>query len=248
MDTNEALAPLEDACTVVLLRDGAGGLEVLMLERPGTSSAFGGAWVFPGGKVDPEDRVGPNGDRLPDVLAALAAGVREVAEETGQRLSPAALVPLSQWTPMQRLRRRFRTWFLLAAAPSSQVSLNPGEHEAFAWLAPAEALHRHAQGGMTLVPPTWVTLHGLCAFHTVAEALVHAAAGTPFSYDSHLLPDDAGTPLAGKAAGVVWAGDEAYPGGGAAAPSGGRHRLDMTALPWVYERTGVPVPPGAAAQ
>ena len=42
------------AATVVLLRDGDDGPEVLML-RKNSKITFGGMWVFPGGKIDPED-------------------------------------------------------------------------------------------------------------------------------------------------------------------------------------------------
>ena len=45
------------AATVVLLRDGSDGLETLML-RKNSKIAFGGMWVFPGGRVDPGDREG----------------------------------------------------------------------------------------------------------------------------------------------------------------------------------------------
>jgi hypothetical protein len=45
------------AATVVLLRDAPDGLQVLLLERPGHRGAFAGAWVFPGGVVDPQDAV-----------------------------------------------------------------------------------------------------------------------------------------------------------------------------------------------
>jgi len=255
------LAPLEDACTVVLLRDGAAGLEVLMLERPGNSRAFAGAWVFPGGKVDAEDRVAPDGTELPgashlagaaaaaDAAAARVAGLREVREETGQQLRAGSVVQLSQWTPMQRLPRRFRTWFFLAEAPSPQVLLNPGEHVRHAWLVPSEALELHARGEMLLVPPTWVTLQQLSGWSSVGQALEAAAAATPFSYNSHLLrpamspgvlaaTGDGGAAASGGPSGVVWAGDEAYPEAGGAGPAGARHRLTMTKLPWVFERTG----------
>lgn len=40
------------AATIILVRDGTNGLEVLMLERNVKSKSFGGAFVFPGGKVD----------------------------------------------------------------------------------------------------------------------------------------------------------------------------------------------------
>ena len=47
---------LRDAATVLILRDGVEGLEVFMLKRNLTSDFVGGAYVFPGGAVDPEDR------------------------------------------------------------------------------------------------------------------------------------------------------------------------------------------------
>jgi 8-oxo-dGTP pyrophosphatase MutT (NUDIX family) len=44
-----------DAATLVLLRDGTGGIEVFCVERNQKSRFMGGALVFPGGKVDAED-------------------------------------------------------------------------------------------------------------------------------------------------------------------------------------------------
>ncbi|MBP2413463.1 8-oxo-dGTP pyrophosphatase MutT (NUDIX family) [Arthrobacter stackebrandtii] len=206
MVTDSPLAPLEDACTVVLLRDGPSGLETLMLERPGKSRTFAGAWVFPGGKVDPADRVDSAGRPLDELGSAQAAGLRELSEETGQTLNCGALVQLSQWTPMQALPRRFRTWFMVARAASDEVVLNPEEHQRFEWLAPAEALARHAQGTMSLVPPTWVTLHGLAGRDSVAQVLESAGHRAAFSYQTHLLLPGAGTvhgvPDAGAGPGV----------------------------------------------
>jgi 8-oxo-dGTP pyrophosphatase MutT (NUDIX family) len=50
--------PLRDAATVMLVRDAADGtgLEVAMLRRNLNSDFVGGAYVFPGGAVDPVDR------------------------------------------------------------------------------------------------------------------------------------------------------------------------------------------------
>jgi len=50
--------PLRDAATVMLVRDApdGGGLEVAMLRRNLNSDFVGGAYVFPGGAVDPDDR------------------------------------------------------------------------------------------------------------------------------------------------------------------------------------------------
>ncbi|MGH3360506.1 MAG: NUDIX hydrolase, partial [Nocardioidaceae bacterium] len=44
-----------DAATVVLLRDGADGLEAYFLRRQPTMAFAAGMYVFPGGRVDPRD-------------------------------------------------------------------------------------------------------------------------------------------------------------------------------------------------
>ncbi|WP_295547813.1 NUDIX hydrolase [uncultured Pseudacidovorax sp.] len=91
--------PIEAASSVLLLRDGPGGLEVFMVRRHDRSSVLGGAWVFPGGKVDLVDahpEIAPDADpqalpfRLaePDLPASVAlalhmAALREVFEECG---------------------------------------------------------------------------------------------------------------------------------------------------------------------
>ncbi len=87
------------ASTVMLLRDlPSGGIEVFLVKRSGKSSFMGGAYVFPGGKVDADDgsaeieaAVLPEtltqaAARLGDRRAALSLGVaavREVLEEAG---------------------------------------------------------------------------------------------------------------------------------------------------------------------
>ena len=48
-------APPLDSATVVMLRDSPTGLEVLLLKRHAASSVLGGAFVFPGGKLDVAD-------------------------------------------------------------------------------------------------------------------------------------------------------------------------------------------------
>lgn len=50
------VVPLRDAATVLIVRDGDDGLEVFMLRRNLKSDFVGGAYVFPGGAVDPGDR------------------------------------------------------------------------------------------------------------------------------------------------------------------------------------------------
>ena len=88
------------AASLVLVRQGAGGLEVLMGRRPRKSAFAPDVFVFPGGRVDPADyhatatrpldavsarRTGA-GPRLAHALAA--AALRETEEETGVVLPP----------------------------------------------------------------------------------------------------------------------------------------------------------------
>ncbi|HCH79598.1 MAG TPA: NUDIX hydrolase, partial [Acidimicrobiaceae bacterium] len=75
------------AATVVVLRDGPEGPETLML-RKNSKIAFGGMWVFPGGKVDDEDWDGAG----EDVDAARNAAIREAAEEAHLRVEAHEMV------------------------------------------------------------------------------------------------------------------------------------------------------------
>lgn len=91
--------PAAPSATVVLLRDRGGELEVFLLRRHGQSEVLGGAYVFPGGKLDREDAEWADRlDRSPPELHALlgepelqpaeaaglfVAAIREVFEETG---------------------------------------------------------------------------------------------------------------------------------------------------------------------
>ncbi len=93
---------LRDAATVLLLRDGSDGLEVFMLRRNLNSDFVGGAYVFPGGAVDPEDRhadldeicegrCDDDASRRLDIasggLAFWVAAIRESFEEAGVLLA-----------------------------------------------------------------------------------------------------------------------------------------------------------------
>ncbi len=93
-----------DAATVVLLRDGAQGPEAYLLRRVAGMAFAGGAHVFPGGSVDPDDKTattawaGPDPDwwaaRLgcdaPTARALVCAAVRETFEESGVLLAGAS--------------------------------------------------------------------------------------------------------------------------------------------------------------
>ncbi|MDY7100853.1 MAG: NUDIX domain-containing protein [Actinomycetota bacterium] len=93
-----AAVPVRPAATVMLVDDRP-DLHVLVLRRNAATIFAGGMWVFPGGRVDPDDevvaaRVGPSRDERPDAPGAepvspahRVAAVRETFEEAGLLLA-----------------------------------------------------------------------------------------------------------------------------------------------------------------
>jgi 8-oxo-dGTP pyrophosphatase MutT (NUDIX family) len=214
------------AATVIPIRDGRDGLETLMLRR-NSKLAFGGMWVFPGGRVDPGDR---DLERPDDELAtARRAAVREALEEAGLEIGPDALLPYSHWTPPTITPRRFLTWFFLAPAPAGEVVIDGGEIHEHVWLRPADALDRQRAGEIELAPPTYVTLYELSSWRSVAESLAAVREREPERFATRIAVEDEGPT-------VMWHGDAGYETGDANAP-GARHRLRMRENGWSYERT-----------
>jgi 8-oxo-dGTP pyrophosphatase MutT (NUDIX family) len=214
--------PLYDAATVVLVRDGAGGLECLMLRKT-SGQAFGGLWVFAGGRVEPGDGTGLNGAR--------AAAVREAQEETGLVVDPADLVPISHRTPPLEAPRRYATWFFLAPLPpgAADVVVDGGEIGDHVWTRPADAHARLTAGEIRLLPPTWVTLASLVPHADVGGAMAAARAGEIDRFLTHTAAD-------GDTLVMLWAPDAGYESRDLAAP-GARHRLVMDPAGWRYEHS-----------
>ena len=211
------------AATVILLRDSTSGLETLMLRR-NSKLAFGGMWVFPGGRVDPED----HSDATHDFDAARRAAVREAHEESGLVVALDQLVALSHWTPPPQTPKRFATWFFVAPAPDGAVTIDDGEIHEHQWMSPTEALAQRDRREIELAPPTWVTLHTLAHSDSVAGALADAAANDPLQFVTRIafLEDRMM---------AMWEGDAGYESGDPDAP-GPRHRLVMTDEEWQYLR------------
>ena len=108
MNAPATVATARPASTLILLRDTPQGPEVLMLKRHGRSDVLGGAFVFPGGKVDAADAQLSEADRLdtpakalhgrlgePEIDLTTAVGVyvaalREAFEESGLLLADGA--------------------------------------------------------------------------------------------------------------------------------------------------------------
>ena len=88
LHTQRDSAPLRPAATVLLLRDGPQGLEVLMTRRAMTASFAPGAYVFPGGGIDPADAqahalAARRSTQSDGLLTQAVAAIRESFEELG---------------------------------------------------------------------------------------------------------------------------------------------------------------------
>jgi len=217
--------PATPAATVILLRDSEAGLETLMLHRT-SKVAFGGMWVFPGGRVDEADR---RSDDSGDEIAARRAAAREAAEECGLLIEPHELIPFSHWTPPAETPRRYATWFFVARASEGEVLVDGGEIRDHAWLTPQEVLARRHRGEVDLAPPTFVTLTDLAVHTDVDAALTAAAARSPLPrYSTRWSVIDDG-------AVALWLGDAGYETNDPHA-DGPRHRLWMLPEGWRLER------------
>jgi 8-oxo-dGTP pyrophosphatase MutT (NUDIX family) len=217
------------AATVILVRESAphasgSGIETLML-RKASKLAFGGMWVFPGGRIDDEDREGAT-----DIEhAARRAAVREAAEEAGLIVDETSLAYVSHWTPPAIAPKRFATWFFVAPAPEGTVAIDHGEIHESMWTSPRDALERRDALEIELAPPTWMTLDYLSAFSDLASLMADADARDPRHYLTQMGRTEAGMV-------ALWEGDAAYGLDDLDAP-GPRHRLILGEDGWRLEDT-----------
>lgn len=184
------------AATVCLLRDGGGGIEVLMGRRSPTARFMADVWVFPGGAIDDGDGAhrcvaGPDAD-----LAWRSAALRELVEELGIWITTGgvftsrvpgdvyaaaadrglvldghALGYFANWVTPEPLPIRFDTRFFAAAA-DAEPEVDGRELVDARWVRPAWAL---GDGGLPMAFPTVRTLRDLARFPTAAEAMAHIA-------------------------------------------------------------------------
>jgi 8-oxo-dGTP pyrophosphatase MutT (NUDIX family) len=226
----ESGSPMMPAATVVLLRDApdGGGLEVLMLRRNAAVEFAGGMWVFPGGRIDPEDHEGA--ENL--LAAARNASVREAHEESGQLVDVDSLVWFAHWCPPPNAPKRFATFFFACRALGDEVTIDGSEIHDHEWMTPTAALERQQAQEVQLAPPTWITLHYLRRAANVEDALARFAAKEPRFYETRMVKDD-------EHIHFIWQGDAAYPDH-PAATAGPRHRITVRADGWVLDDSGVP--------
>lgn len=182
------------AATVVLARDSARGVEVLVLIRTPRARFLPGFAVFPGGVVDPGDEalaVSLFGDAA---QAARACALRELYEEAGIVLAPDgaraaepdrrfedlgvsappvdAMPEIAHWVAPEFLETRFDARFFAAEAPGGVDPVPDGREITDArWERPDRVLDAAARGAAELMWPTLVTLRALATCRDVRDVL-----------------------------------------------------------------------------
>ena len=224
---NNPIAPALPSASVILVRDNRDQLEVLLVQRNAKIKFHGGAWVFPGGKVDEADHLASTDAE--EINIARAAATREAQEEVGVTISPHALHAFSHWlTPIQ-LPKRFSTWFFITPlAADTAINIDASEIVDHVWLTPAAALEQQAAAELTLPGPTYVTLLKLqeLAATTHIEPFITALGFERFA--PRVVENEHGRI-------ALYHGDAGFEDVDINA-EGARHRLNMLKSGWQYEK------------
>jgi len=217
------------AATVVIMRDSESGIELLML-RKNSKVAFGGMWVFPGGKIDETDKVINSDGSLDELATATSAATRETFEEAAISVSQENLFWFSHWVPPAITPKRFSTYFFATKLlDGDEVTIDDSEIIEHGWFRPHEAINLRDAGEIELAPPTWVTLNHLISFTNVEDALNALDVKDPIFYETHIAQSVKG-PVA------MWFGDAGYENTDPDMP-GERHRLTMSTDGYHFEQS-----------
>lgn len=212
------------ASTVVLLRNTPAGLETLLLKRNKALIFAGGAWVFPGGSLDPQDLAAADDDME---RASKIAAAREAQEESGLLPRLEDMVLLSHWTTPVGEPRRFSTWIYAAPlAADVEVVIDGGEIHDHRWLPVREAIAEHEAGELNMLPPTYFTLLRLSDYDSV-EQMVSVERHSPVPEVFPVFAKE------GEQVMVMFRGDAGYENADCNVP-GARHRAVLHDKYWQY--------------
>lgn len=197
-----------------------------MVRRHERLAFHGGAWVFPGGRIDDVDR--RLAGNQSSVEVARHAAVREAFEETGLTLEPGSLRPFAEWVTPVELPKRFKTWFFVARISGAPVRTDGGEVVDHQWISPSRAIALRREGTLDLPPPTFVTLVQIASYATSAKAITAITARGVVQFHPRVHRND-------DSACMLYEGDVAFDSGDLEM-LGARHRLYIVGNEWRYER------------
>ena len=185
---------LRQAASLIVGRDGSGGLELLVIERSRGSRFLPGYVAFPGGATGAEDEaLSRDWFGSPDEVAR-ACAIRELAEETGLVITADGLGPIGGWDPLspvnvappaidqlpeiahwiapEEVPVRFDARYFAAGAGDGLQPTPDGSEAAAAWWeAPGSLLAAWEAGDRLLYWPTYVTMRHLAACASVTDLL-----------------------------------------------------------------------------
>lgn len=198
---------IRPAATVVVVRDGPGGAEVLMVRRNQSAVFLGGAHVFPGGALEDVDstdlaRRVVDWSGGPEELPWRAAALRELAEEAGvmigtdldppgveggelyaalevagESFDADVLEYFGNWVTPLGAPRRYDTRFYAVQA-GGRVLTDDREVFDAEWVRPEAALDAADAGEWYLEVPTRATLESFVG-HESASSFVEQARRMP---------------------------------------------------------------------
>lgn len=150
------------AAAVAFVRDTERGIEVYLSRRPAHFRYYPGAFVFPGGRLDPGDT---------DIRATAR---REVQEEIGIEIDTERLVPLRNIHTSAHAGPVYHMLtFAYPAESEFTTRLNTDEVDEEMWIMAREALAR-----FELPYQIRAAVHTIASFASVAELLGALAEGS----------------------------------------------------------------------
>jgi 8-oxo-dGTP pyrophosphatase MutT (NUDIX family)/GNAT superfamily N-acetyltransferase len=192
------------AVSVIPLRDGPGGLEGFVQYRVATMDFAANAVVFPGGRIDADDR--ESAAPLPaevsarhtaawrDTTAAdvggpatlVATGRREVGEEAAADVDATDLVPWDNWITPIDTPKRFDVYFFVApvrgAAAATWRHTTSEAHDS-RWERLVDVARAAETGELLLLPPTRTIVDELVALGSLAAVLTADPRIRPVRHD-----------------------------------------------------------------
>ena len=203
---------IRTAASVIAGRDGAGRLELLVIERSRSSRFLPGYVAFPGGATDPGDAdLAVEWFGTADEIAR-ACAIRELSEETALVLTVDGMGPIGSWDPLspvgmappttdqlpeiahwiapEQVPVRFDArYFAIEGIDGLEPTPDGSEAASAWWTTPAALLSAHGSGHRKLYWPTYFTLTHLVECTSVADLLsLRFDTREPTSEDEEDLP------------------------------------------------------------
>lgn len=118
-------------------------------------------------------------DHYRDAIHQGETSMLELVESERLELACDQLVPFAHWITPAMVKKRFDTYFFVAAAPRDQLAAHDGSESVDSvWIGPADAEREAEEGRRTIIFPTLMNLQKIGLSSSAAE-LIENARGNP---------------------------------------------------------------------